>query len=335
MVVFNCQTIIDFRELVGMKIKVIVTTVVLSAALSGTLPGNDYNEIRSIAFSPDGKSIAFLAGTSDFMLSDNLGKTHRVVSHDTTMTGCVTFSKGGSIVTGLSDGRIIFRKPSGSIIKTIKDPQGGECDGVIRISFSRGGALTATATPQSVCLWNKKNSLVCRFPAGGKTIADAALSPDGDCVAMVIEPDVFTVHDARGKLINSYSGIGTSVRKVCYVSDGKAIVISTGDGRLMVRNSDGSSFREIIAGTGEIHDIKAGPGNSILVAAAGEVRLFNLEGKLLRNFKVRHGHDSVMGGAFSPDGKYLAAGTYSGKLYVWKSDGSLLRVVSIFRQTDE
>ncbi|MCG9132011.1 PQQ-binding-like beta-propeller repeat protein [Candidatus Poribacteria bacterium] len=248
------------------------------------------NYRHSIAFSPDGKTLA--TGVTDGNLGDlihvwdvetgtflrNLNKRER-----TDGSGAV-YSLAFS-----SDGRTLA---------------GGQIDGKISL-WSVGIGASLRATPAVA------NSI------GSHPILNLAFSSDGETLAAGVEDGTLHLYDVKTAThIDTISYIPSNIRSMAFSPDGKTLAIGSGSnaGAISLWDTESSallhSFR---ADTSTVHSVVFSPDGKTLVTGGRDnhLRLWDVETgslvqasppQLLPNQEINEIHDLL----FSPDGKTLA-----------------------------
>ncbi len=318
----------DFRRTMKRRVTNILKAGVaalslLAAVWAVSAFGHDYLSLRGLSFSPDGKRIVFLSGVYDFRITDDLGKTSRNFISEERTPGCIAFLKTGTIATGHHDGSIIVYNSNGVIEKTLKDPMAGDVDAILQLLPSMEGRFLASVYSRSVCLWNERFNPVYTFRSNGGHLSDAALSPDGRIIAVAYDKGGLSIHRPENvRLLGIVKGIRFS--RVLFSRSGEWVIAAAGEGTIHLRGLDGSLQGKFKTGNGDIHDLTVSPENRIAAAIGDKVKIFTFKGKALRTLAVKEDSDSVTSVSYSPDGGLIAAGTYGGKLYVWRTDGTLL-----------
>jgi hypothetical protein len=246
---------------------------------------NDWN--RTLALSPDGKTLAALGPNLSVVLLDAVtGKERlRFVNHlppgtaSATTDMAVVFSRDGKTVISSTEG----------IDRTIRVWQADSGKELLQIPVEKGASRLALAPDgktlyssswgSPVRVWDLSTGIELRqFGAPGNHFTRLALSADGRRVAYSVGPTVFVWDTATGKELCQFPGHKGHFAHLAFSPDGRTLA-TAGDEENRVR------FWEI---------------------ASARLRL-ECEG---------HG-GSIKGMAFSPDGLLFATGSSDTTALVW------------------
>ena len=239
------------------------------------------------AFSPDGRLLAISAGDAQIW---NIEKGERLLMLNERFNDFLT-------------GKIIFSPDSQFLFMGISSPIGG-------------GGYIPGGEPSSAFLkiWNAKTGDEVRQLAKfGDGITSVALSPSGNTIATAssswIDENIRLWNTETGEVKQIIKDFLAPVLSVAFSPDGKTIAAASG---------------------GEVDMSKLGIGSA---ASANGVRLFDVEtGKEIDGFggELKSSANRFVGFksvAYSPDkeGRYIAAGSFDGKVYLRDNETKTLR----------
>ena len=246
------------------------------------------NTRSSIAFSPDGKTLA--TGVTEGNLGDmihvwdvetgtfllNINKRER--THGSGAIYSLAFS---------SDGRTLA---------------GGQSDGKISLwSVGTGVFLHATAAVA--------NSI------GSHPILSLAFSPDGETLAAGVEDGTLRLWDVKTAThLDTIGYMPSNIRSIAFSPDGKTLAIGSGYGTIHLWDTESSTLlRSFRADISTVHSVVFSPDGKTLVSGGRDnhLRLWDVEtGHLLQSFPPQFLPNQTINEihniSFSPDGKTLA-----------------------------
>ncbi len=159
--------------------------------------------VRSVAYSPDGKTISAVGFRSDggstlFLAEASSGRTLLEWDANEKFTYALAYSPDGSILATTGEGgvrlwEVATARPSARLIGA---DGGGDC-----VAFSSDGKLLATGgKDRSVRLWEvSTGSQLCRFQGHDSEVKSVAFSPEGGLLASASRDGTALIWDvARG-----------------------------------------------------------------------------------------------------------------------------------------
>ena len=236
--------------------------------------------VNSVAFSPDGKTIATGSDDDDTvrLWEATTGDLKRTLTGHTDWVNSVVFSPDGKTIASGSE------------------------DETVRLWEATTGDLKRTLTGHTYHVYS------------------VAFSPDGKTIASSSGSDTVRLWDATtGDLIRTLTGHTDWVFSVAFSPDGKTIATGDiYDTVRLWDASTGDLIRTLTEHTGAVYSVAFSPdGKTIATGSSDEtVRLWDANtGDPLR---MLTGHtDWVFSVAFSPDGKTLATGSWDGTVLLW------------------
>ncbi len=302
-------------------------------------------QVRCVAISPDGQLFVASGWDKTVHLWDS--RTGRQIG---VFTGYYSYADAVAISP---DGKTIASGSMDKLVRlwdasTWRSPQllHGHTEGILCVAFSPDGRLLASgSTDKTIILWNPSTGEVVKVLSAHTTeVQSVAFQPNGELLASaggssgIGEIKIWRVKD--GKLLASLTGHEGEVTTVAFSPDGQTLASGSWDGT--VRLWDIKTQRSLAILKGHDNYVTAvtfSPDGKILASGGWDkaVRLWDVaSGREIRKFiddvastrevrKFIDNADSITSLAFSPNGKYLAAGTKDALIKLWEPSTGILR----------
>ncbi len=275
------------------------------------------DDVKSVAFSPDGKHVATASSDKSVRIwSIKAGKQiKKLTGHDSVVLDVVFSPDGNRIAAsgGFTDPTVkIWDVTSGRELITLK----GHASGILCIAFSADGKrLLSGSADDSAKVWSTETG-DCLLTLMGHAdyIQCVQFSPDGKML-------VTGSRDHLAKIWNAVDGAELHtlnlhtywVNGVCFSKDGSRLVLAAGDGIISVWDAiEGRELQKLMEDTPcAVMDVAFAPNGDLLsVDYRGTIKVWN-GGTCRRTLTLpwRQGITDVMNAAFSPDRKQLVSGS--------------------------
>lgn len=279
------------------------------------------DEIRSVAFSPDGITLASTSYDNTIKLWDiSTGRTIATLEGHTEHIHSVVFSPDGTTLASWGNlGVEIWDVAMGSTIATLN----GDTSWISSMMFSPDGVLLAVGSgDRMVKLWlwgiSTGRNIVTLEGHSGRVLS-VAVSPDGTILASREQNEVKLWDVATGRTITTLEWPPwLHVNSVVFSPDGT--MLASGDNSGWIELWEVSTGRNIATFEGHMSavDFVAFSPDGMILASGGyfndEVKLWNvMTGRTIATFE----HSGVSSIMFSPDGMLLASRSSYGTVLLW------------------
>ncbi|NEP35477.1 AAA-like domain-containing protein [Moorena sp. SIO3B2] len=283
------------------------------------------DEVKDVAFSPDGKRLATASYDKTARIWDLQGNQLAVLTGHPDQVTDVAFSPDGkNIATASYDKTARIWDLQGNQLAVLTGHQGA----VWSVTVSPDRQRVATASyDKTARIWDTKGNELAVLKGHKRAVIDVALSRDRQRVATASEDKTARIWDLQGNQLAVLTGHQEKVTSVKFSSDGQRLATASYDKTARIWDLQGNQLAVLTGHQNRVTDVAFSRDGQRLATASsdGTARIWDLQGNQLA---VLIGHqDSVYSVEFSPDGQRLATVSLDKTARIWDLQGNQLDVL--------
>jgi WD40 repeat protein len=285
-------------------------------------------EILSVAFSPDGKTIAGGSADKTIWLWDSAsGEIRHSLKEHAAGVRTIAFSPDGKTIASGGDDRelLLWDAANGKL----RERRHLRYD-VMSIAFSPDGQ-TIVVGSGALYLFNAANlnGAFREIATDEFYVLAVAVSPDGKTIAGSTRGQINLWDVESGSLKRTLAKGKVAARSIAFAPDGRRLVGGSGEGKVLLWDVPSGDLKRTIDGSrGNTIAVAIPPRGNLLASGSydydpdtgsfqGEIELWDLESGDFRKMLVRQ-KVKVISIAVSPDGKIVAGGNGNGTIGLWR-----------------
>ncbi|MEG4218614.1 AAA-like domain-containing protein, partial [Microcoleus sp. Pol14C6] len=279
------------------------------------------NSVFSVAFSPDGKTLASASGDNTIKLWNLQNqKNIKTLTGHSGLVRSVAFSSDGKTLASARDDNTIklWNPQTGKPIATLT----GHSNPVISVAWSPDGkTLASGSADKTIKLWNLQTQKpLATLTAHRSFVNSVAFSPDSLTLASAGADKTIKLWNLQTqKPLATLTGHRSFVNSVAFSPDGKTLASASSDKTIKLWNLQTKELIATLTGhSDQVNSVAISPDGKTLASASGDntIKLWNLQTK--EAIATLTGHSTFVNSvAWSPDRKTLASASGDGTIKLW------------------
>jgi len=279
------------------------------------------NSVWSVAFSPDGKTLASASGDNTIKLWNLQTQTAlKTLTGHSRLVRSVAWSPDGKTLASASNDKTIklWNLQTGKLIATLTR----HSNEVSSVAFSPDGKILASASgDNTIKLWNLQTQKPLATLSGHSSFVNSvAISPDGKTLAAASADKTIKLWNLQTqKELATLSGDSSFLNSVAFSPDGKTLAAASADSTIKLWNLQTQTAIPALTGHSSfVNSVAISPDGKTLASASADktIKLWNLQTK--KAIATLSGHSSFVNSvAISPDGKTLASASGDNTIKLW------------------
>ncbi|MEU3910352.1 trypsin-like peptidase domain-containing protein [Streptomyces sp. NPDC029721] len=274
--------------------------------------------VNSVAFSPDGKTIASASGDKAVRLWDvESGRTSATLSGHRDAVASVAFSPDGkTLATGGDDKTVRLWQVATRRLMAVFE---GHNKPVTSVAFSPDGKTIASGSgDRTARLWDVDTTKSRTLSGHTDSVNSVAFSPDGGTLATGSGDQTARLWDVATGRARTLTGHENEVVSVAFSPDGKTVATGSGDQTARLWDVAAGTARTLTGHTDWVESVAFSPDGKTVATGSGDqtARLWDVATGTARTTLTGH-TQWVKAVAFSPDGKTLASGSNDATVRLW------------------
>ena len=293
------------------------------AVFSNAILGQHESQVTSVAWSPDGQTLASTSSDMTVRLWDVERREllQTLQGHVNGVNSVGWSPDGRTLATGSEDRTIkLWDVERGELLQTLL----GHGEAVRSVSWSPDGRTLASGSKDgAIKLWDVERGEPLHALQGHEgSVNSVAWSPDGRRLASGSSDSNIVVWDAeRGEPIQTLQGNGASVYSVAWSPDGSELVSGSSDRTIRLWDVEQGELLQTLQGHEDsVSSVAWSPDGRMLASGAGElaIKLWDVDrGELVQSLLIPGERGWINSVAWSPDGRTLASGSVYNEILLW------------------
>jgi WD40 repeat protein len=299
-----------------------------------TLRGNQ--EIFSLSFSPDGKTLASTSDVVKIWQMEGLEPKNLLAHTDSLWS--LDFSPDGKLIATAGDDRTIrLWNLGGQELAIIPVHSDRAWNRIWGLRFSPDGRFITTAgDDRTIQIWNLQGEHLQTLQGHLDSVTGLAFIPNfnfsGRFALVSVDIDnTVKLWGSQNQLLKTFSissakGHTGDVRRIDFSPSTKIFATVGGDSTVQLWNLAGEKIKTLTGHSSYTNDVEFSPNGQYIASASHDrtIKIWSIDGREIRT--LRGHHDGVTKVAFSPNGRLLASASVDATIKIWHiHDGQELR----------